>query len=257
MSVPQTLPKIFGIVPTYNHEKWIVECLDGLINQTVPLSALVIVVDGSTDNTWPLISSLCTKLRPTTISGTTEPAELLTGFYKNLPCLLTRFSKNYGPSVARNYAIKSVADNKDALLAFCDSDDIYERTKIQESLPYFLENPHIGMVYSDYTTFDENGEQRQFKEPFSKLRLQHECIANSDSLIRLKCFIDCGLFDETLKSCEDYDFWIRLSNKYLVSHIPNSLVKIRVGLHSSTNQLSKEIWAQNYKKVMMKHFGPR
>lgn len=248
------IPKIFGVVPTYNHDKWLLECLNGLAGQTHQLSATAIVNDGSTDDTWKLLMDTCKNLASIAVKGD-EPAELLTGVYKHMPVLLTRFSKNYGPSISRNYAIRSfLQGNENSILAFCDSDDIYEPTKIAESLPYFIENQHVGVVYSDYTTFNEKGNQKQYKEPYSKLRLmQGEAICNMDSLFKMEVFTKCGMFDESLRTVEDMDRYLDISNKYLFAHIPKSLVRIRVGLHSSSSVVGKQIWEQNYRKVMQKN----
>lgn len=254
MGINMNIPKVFGIVPTYNHEKWILECLDGLVSQTHPLSACCVVVDGSKDNTWATLLLSCKNLKDVHTPADSEPESLKTGTYRNLPVLLVKFAQNHGPSVSRNYSIKSMLQgNEDSLFAFCDSDDIYEPTKIEKSLPYFLENPFCGMVYSDYTTFNEFGEQRQFKEPYSKQRLQQECLGNMDSLFRAKVFTECGMFDENLTSVEDLDRYLSISNRYILCHLAKSLVKIRVGSHSSSSQLPKQVWEANYRKVMEKH----
>ena len=127
-------------------------------------------------------------------------------------------------------------------------------TKIEESLVYFQENPHCGMVYSDYYTFNENGQYIQFKESYSKVRLAQECLGNMDSLFRFSALKANNFFDESLRVCEDYDMYLGMSNKYILCHIPKPLVKIRIGNHSSTSTVPKEIWQQCYTKVMSKHF---
>lgn len=247
-------PRVVAIVPTYNHDKWLWEALESLVNQTVKPQIIVVVDDGSTDNTWPTLLSPLSNIRNVQLDNTNEPAELKTAGYKDIAFVLVRFSKNYGPSVARNYAIRSIQENnEEGIVAFLDSDDVYEPTKIEEGLKYFGENPFIGLVYSDYTTFNDEGEQHQWKWPYTQEKLYQEALPNMDSLFRIKCFIDCGYFDESLRTVEDWSKYLDISKKFCIAHCPKSLVRIRIGKHSSTDTVSKEVWQQNYQKVFKKH----
>ena len=247
-------PIISAIVPCKNHQEWVCLALDSIVNQKYPRLRIGFVDDGSTDKSWECVTSQCKDLKTHTLTKTTEPAELLSGSYSGYSILLARFSKSYGPSCARNYMIKSMLDNTD-IFAFLDSDDEYEQGKVEKSVKYFLENPFCGIVYSDYTTEHVNTgvRERQFKFPYSKkLLLQGECVANMDSLFKADIFRTVGMFDETMLCVEDLDMYLRASDDYLLCHIPENLVKIRVHNKSSTDTYSKEIWEKNYARVFEK-----
>jgi hypothetical protein len=126
-------------------------------------------------------------------------------------------------------------------------------SKIDLSLPKF-DNPAVGAVYSDYRTFNPvtNLSINCYKEPFSMSRLSVECIVNCDSLVRKEVFNQVGPFDINLRTVEDYDLWQRASEKFLLVHIPQILVSIRVGEHSSTNIVKKEEWQKNYTYMVQK-----
>lgn len=247
--------KVIAIVPTKNHSQWLTDCLMGLANQTIKPSILVIVDDGSIDDTWELINKLTKDNKKVAVNPEHEPKELQLGTLEGISTLSVRFNNSYGPSIARNYALRTIEQgNEDSIIAFCDSDDIYMSTKIEESLVYFQENPHCGMVYSDYYTFNEENKYIQFKESYSTTRLAQECLGNMDSLFRFSALKANNFFDETLRVCEDYDMYLSMSHKYILCHLPVPLVKIRIGNHSSTATVPKEVWQQCYTKVMNKHF---
>lgn len=248
------LPIISAIIPCKNHEDWVCGALDSIVKQKYAKLRFGFIDDGSIDKSWERVTSQCKDLKQHQLTRTTEPAELLSGSYSGYSILLARFSQSYGPSCARNYMIKSMLDNTD-IFAFLDSDDEYEEGKIDKSVRYFLENPFCGIVYSDYTTEHVHSgvRERQFKLPYSrKLLLQGECVANMDSLFRSEIFKKIGMFDESLNSCEDLDIYVRASDDFLLCHIPENLVKIRVHNRSSTDLISKERWQENYSKVFEK-----
>lgn len=248
------LPIISAIIPCKNHQEWVCGALNSIVNQKYPKLRIGFIDDGSTDESWERVTSECKDLKQHILKQTTEPAELLSGSYSGYSILLARFSKSYGPSCARNYMIKSMLDNTD-IFAFLDSDDEYEPDKIIKSVKYFIENPFCGIVYSDYTTEHVNSgvRERQFKFPYSKkLLLQGECVANMDSLFKAEIFKTVGMFDETMLCCEDFDCYMRASDQYLLCHIPENLVKIRVHNRSSTDTYDKATWEKNYARVFEK-----
>lgn len=234
--------RVTGIIPVFNHERWVNQAIDSMLKQTRPPERLVIVDDASTDGSFDAVLRRlknphnCDRY----IQGTIFP-------YKT-EIRLTRLSENGGPALSRNIGIElGEAD----IYAFLDSDDLYLPTKIERSLPKF-DNPAVGVVYSDYYTFNDNGlELKNFKEPFSA-KLFSECIVNCDSLVHRRVFEQCGNFDESLRCVEDFDLWIRIAEKYLITHVPEILLKIRVGEHSSSFTVNKTVWEGCYRRVFEK-----
>lgn len=247
------LPVISTIVPTKNHQNWILDALNSIVDQNYDKNRIVVIDDGSTDETWPLLLSSCQNLRKHPVTGTTEPQELAIGTYQKLPIILAKFSKSYGPSTSRNYGIKTAKQGTD-LFAFLDSDDMYAKNKFAHSIPYFIDNPLVALVYSDYSTLNIHTglKQRQFKESYSKMRLFQECLPNMDSIFSAAIFDKVGLFEESMRTCEDYDMYMRIAPKGIICHIPLDLITIRVGKHSSSSTVSQETWQENYNKVFQR-----
>jgi glycosyltransferase involved in cell wall biosynthesis len=213
-----------------------------------------VVNDGSTDNSIQVLREHLTEIQIGKIEGLSGDPKC---FFGSLPLanrvIVLDYDVARGPSFARNrgaeVAVKAVGAE---VLAFLDSDDIYEQGKIRSSIQYF-EDPSVGAVYSDYDTLRPDGLRvREFKPAYSRELLLKDCIVNMDSLVCAKTFFEIDGFDETLRVAEDYDLWIRLSEKRVIFHIPESLLTIRVGSHSSTDTVKSEIWNQCWQRVMQK-----
>ena len=247
------LPSITACIPLYNHENWVLDCLKSMATQTYDNLKIVLCDDGSTDNGFEVVKSQIKDIQNGQIGQSDEPGEIVGGLYEGRQIIAIRFNHNHGPSLCRNYMIQTALDDTD-IFAFCDSDDWYGKEKVSKSVQYFLDNPFVGVVYSDYSTIDKNGNSHiQYKEPFSKARLAQECLPNMDSLISVQCFKDCGMFDESLRVAEDLDRWLAFAPKFLFCHIPDyTLLNIRVGSHSSTDMVDKQIWLDNVNRVRNK-----
>lgn len=238
---------ISAIVPLHNHAEWVKEAISSLQNQTVKIDRIVVVDDGSDDGSFDSVLSLMSRPNHQTFSHNDE-------VYKSAnddQIILLRIPTPKGPAAARNLGMNVVWESD--FFCFLDSDDVYSPTKVEESLEVFDHLPFCGVVYSDFTTFRPDGIRlRQWKEPYSRPRLLQECIINCDSVVRKDAIEKAGLFDESLRVCEDYDLWLRLTRHYIAYHLPRSLVDIRVGEHSSTSTVKHEVWQQCYRRVMEK-----
>lgn len=244
-------PLVTAIIPVCNHEKWVEQAIMSIVDSTYQNKRIVVVDDGSTDDSVSKIIKLSDWV-DVNYNGD-EPKFIKKGNIKGISILFAGFSKNYGPSTSRNYGIKTGWEGTD-LFAFLDSDDWYEPSKIEKSVKIWQKFPNIiGVVYSDYTTINPytGVQERQYKEPYSQIRLMQECIINNDSVVSKAALEKCGLYDENLRVCEDYQLWCNLSLRgFMAIHIAESLINIRVGNHSSTNSVSKEIWNQCYAQVL-------
>lgn len=242
---------VTAVMPVHNHERWVRTALESLLKQTRRPDRFAIVENGSIDDSRNVIKRMLTNRNEHSEGGQLS----CSGFLDGIPTWFYSTSTALGPATARNYGMEIFRNDTD-VFAFLDSDDIYEPTKIEASLPFF-ENKHVGVVYSDYTTFNEQTgiEVREYKEPFSYLGLQRDCIINCDSLVAKEAVLSVGGFDNSMRTCEDYDLWLRLCRNCIAVHIPESLVKIRVGNHSSTANVPKETWNSNWAKIREKMRG--
>lgn len=247
----QKYPIITVVIPLHNHANWITEAVMSVVNQEdYPKDKirLVVVDDGSKDDSANVVKWLMNV--DATSPANTVP-ETHAGFIDEIRMMVARFPQARGPAFARNFGINCGWNDTD-IFAFLDSDDIYEPQKIAKSVAKF-DNDIVGAVYSDYTTFNEFGPfRREYKQPFSREVLLRDCIVNCDSLVSKKAFEACGLFDENMRVCEDYDLWVRISEKFLITHIPESLIKIRIGNHSSTANVPSQVWQQNWQRIAEK-----
>lgn len=246
-----SLPSVTAVIPCHNHVQWVLDAIESVASQNYKNKRIVVVDDGSTDGSFERVADSLYKPRRLT----DKDVRIAVGRTPNHPVdlIIYRFETASGPSFARNHGIKAAWDGTD-IFAFLDSDDMYEPGKISQSVERFMEAPQlVGAVYSDYDTLSPKGTRfREYKEPYSRARLVQECIVNCDSLVNKAALGAAGLFDEELRVCEDFDLWLRISESHTLVHIPESLVTIRVGSHSATGNVQKDVWEACYKRVMQK-----
>ena len=247
-----SLPSVTILIANYNDEKYIDRCIESAVNQDYPGKLNICIVDdGSTDDSWKIISSYFNQ----------EDGKLLEknncGRFGNTNLIAIK-SENGGPSFARNIGITQTIEDTD-IYAILDSDDEMYENKVSTCVDLFQRGDGmIGVVYADYDTINvETGKIiREFKEPYSRKRLVRECIDHSGSL-KLKEALqnvleETGYYDETMRTCEDYDLWMRISEKYIIAHVPKSLTKVRVTGDNSSFIVNQEIWQKNWSRVVEK-----
>jgi len=213
---------ITTIITTYNGATrgYLEEAILSVLNQTYQNFNLLIVDDGSTDET----KELCQK-------------------YLKDDRINYVHRENGGPAAARNIGIKFAASD---LITFLDDDDTYEPNMLQEMHTYFTSHtdPNIGMVYCRTKRIKNNETitspiQTIKKNTYEDLFFGN-FITTSALLIHKTVFDEVGYFRENLKYSEDYDMWLRIANKYGVHLLDKYLVNYRV----HDNQLS------NFPKTM-------
>jgi len=203
-------PLISVIIPTYNRMQYICETIDSVLEQTYKNIEIIVVDDGSIDNTKDVLSRYGSKI---------------SYIYQN----------NAGPSAARNNGIKQ---SNGELLAFLDSDDIWLQQKLEKQLELIQQSPDIGLVSCGSYDIDSSGNiigepfiQRNYKSRellVKALILRNVVGGGSFPLIRRECFDKLGLFSEDIIICEDRDMWIRIAKRYEIKFIEEPLIKYRI-----------------------------
>lgn len=201
------MPNISIIIPTYNRGHLILETLESVFAQTYQDFEVIVVDDGSTDNTEQILSKYMERIR----------------FFRQ---------ENSGPSVARNLGIFNA---KGAHIAFLDSDDLWYPSKLEKQVAIFESNPKIGLVYCDCSrgpTIQDLpvGWFTDMKPPSGNIfdRLVNDnLIWTPTVLVRKDIFIHCGVFDTTLRGAEDYDLWLRIAFFFECFFIQEVLCHIR------------------------------
>ena len=221
MSNIQNVADISIVIPTYNRCELLKRAIKSVLGQTISVREIIIVDNGSTDNTYEMISSLFPEI---------------TYIYEN----------RKGVSIARNVGIKNCDST---WIAFLDSDDAWEPQKLEKQL-FFSNNNNkkYRVIHTNEIWYKNKKFQNQLKKHeksggdiFEK-SLQLCCISPSSAFIKKEVFDDYGFFDESLEVCEDYDMWIRITSKEEVGFLNNPLV-VKYGGHN--DQLSKKYWGMD------------
>lgn len=213
--------QISVVIPTYNRAHTVCRAIDSVLGQTLPPCEIVVIDDGSTDDT----------------------ASKLKARYGNTIALHCSNS-NSGVSSARNYAIEQ--SNGD-WIAFLDSDDQWMPHKLERQVRQLQQSPHI-LCHTD-EIWIRNGVRVNPMKKHAKQggyifdRCTEMCVISPSSVLVDKAALnDAGNFDESLPACEDYDLWLKLTAHAPVLYVDDPLL-IKYGGH--TDQLSRKYWGMD------------
>jgi glycosyltransferase involved in cell wall biosynthesis len=203
------------IIPTFNRSRFVSEAVKSVLGQSYPDKEIIVVDDGSTDDT----------------------AERLAEFGDRIRHVRT---ENGGVPRARNIGISA---SRGDLIAFLDSDDLWLPNKLGRQVEYFAANPDIHVAQTEEIWI--RGGRRVNPKNIHKKRsgwIFERCIPRcivspSAVMLRRRVFEDVGLFDEAMPVCEDYDLWLRVSLKYQIVTLPCPLIVKRGG---HPDQLSRQ-----------------
>lgn len=216
-------PLISIIIPTFNRGDFLLRAITSVLAQTYRNYELLIIDDGSTDNTHELLSPLI------------ESKEIK--YYKQ---------ENLGVSNARNFGvINSVGE----LVTFLDSDDEWLPGKLQEQINFLIVNPQIRIVYGEElwirrgTRVNQKAIHKKTGGRIFKACIEQCLIAPSSVMLQRSLFDEMNGFDNAFVVCEDYDLWLKISSIYEIGFITNPLI-IKHGGHD--DQLSTKFVAMDY-----------
>lgn len=206
------------VVPTYNRARLLSRALDSVFAQTFPDFELVVVDDGSTDDTHSLVDR-----------------------YDDPRLRYLRIDHG-GVSRSRN---KGVATAVGAWIAFLDSDDFWHPRKLERQLETLGANPAFSAVYTN-EVWIRRGQRVNPRNRHRKYSgwIYHRClplciISPSSILLKRDLFDRVGGFDTLFPVCEDYDLWLRLTARHPVYFLDEPLIT-KTGGHS--DQLSRSRW---------------
>jgi len=197
-----------AIVSTYNAERFFAGCLDDLENQTIADRLEIIVVNsGSMENEEAIVREYRQK-------------------YNNIVYIKTE--QREGIYAAWNRAVRVAQGN---FLTNANTDDRHRNDALEIMAKTLHENPDIALVYGDQIctdtpngTFDSHHATEMAKRPeYSRERLLFGCCVGSQPMWRKSLHDELDHFDESLACAGDWDFWLRISNKYKFKHIPDFL----------------------------------
>jgi len=207
MKTSRNKPLVSVIIPTYNRGWILTEAIDSVLAQDYKDYELIVVDDGSTDNT----------------------REILDTYGRDIVVLR---QTNKGVSAARN---RGIAQAGGQLVAFLDSDDIWQPRKLSRQVDFFKLNPDA-VINQTEEIWIRNGVRVNPKDRHRKPsgmifeRSLGLCLVSPSAVMIQKTLFDAvGVFDENLPACEDYDLWLRISCRYPVHLIDTPLIIKRGG----------------------------
>ena len=187
-------PVVSVIIPTFNRGKMIRQAIDSVLEQDFEGFELIVVDDGSTDETREILNRYGTRIR-------------------------VHSQPNRGVSSARNAGIRI---SRGAYLAFLDSDDLWLPRKLSVQMGFFKSHPQA-MICQTEEIWRRNGvrvnPKKKHKKPSGMIYEPslELCLVSPSAVMIKKALLDTiGEFDEDLPACEDYDLWLRISCRFPV-----------------------------------------
>ena len=225
-------PLISVIIPTYNRAALLPRSINSVLSQTYKGFELIIIDDGSTDNTEDIVKGFSDKrIR----------------YYRQ--------KHNKGGPAALNVGIKLA---KGELISFQDSDDEWLPEKLEKHVRKFSEvGEDVGVIYCGYELlYERTREVAQRSIPDEKgdvsKRMFIGCISGTITLVlRASCFEKTGLFDEKMKSCYDWDLLIRVAKYYKFDYVPEILAKAYI--HGKQNSTNLELRIKSKERILEKY----
>lgn len=207
-------PLVSVIITTYNHGKYLPDAIESILAQTYPRIELIIVDDGSTDNTSAIVQSY--------------------------PDVIYINQSNKGLAAARNTGI---FNSKGSYLVFVDADDMLYPYAISKNLGYFRQNFNCVFVSGWHDRVDENKKLIETyestapeKEHYNAL-LRGNYIGMHGAVMYKREIFNTLLFDELLRVCEDYDLYLRIAKKYPVFSHNEKLAAYRIHANNMSGNI--------------------
>lgn len=220
--MPST-PLVSVVIATYNRASFLVEAIESVLSQSFTEYEILVADDGSTDDTVDRLARYGTRIRH------------------------IRLDHSGRPSVARNRAL---AVARGELIAFLDDDDVWQPEKLERQVHLLVNQPDLGMVYSDLRFLREDGTRSDtILQPHQQRRgnlfddLLADCFIHPSTAVVRKCLGDeVGWFDEDLECIEDFDLWLRLAYRSRIGLLNEPLVLIRRHDAGISTTREVEVW---------------
>lgn len=205
------------VIPTYNSAIYLAEAVESVLAQTYRRFEIIVVDDGSTDHPQAVLEPFGSKVE----------------YFRQ---------KNLGPSAARNTGIRL---GRGEVVAILDADDLWLLDKLEKQVQFMANYRDVGLVFGDAELFNASGMliPSFFREKLNasrllggnviledsfELLLGENFIPTSTVVMKRACLAKIGGFDESLKSVEDRDLWLRIARHFPIGCLSDILVRKRV-----------------------------
>lgn len=222
------MPLISVVVPAYNVEKTIKETIQSIQQQTFSDFELIVINDGSTDGTLDVLATI------------EEPRMKIFSY------------ENGGLPEARN---RGIARSTGELITFIDADDLWTADKLELQLAALQNHPEAGLVYSWTSFMDSEGKAFSKDSPvyyegniYPILLVGNFINSGSNVMLRRQAIESVGTFDASLRSIEDWEYWLRVAAKWPFALVPKHQILYR---QSSTSMASKVDVMEKYSLLVI------
>ena len=205
------------VIPAYNAARTILETVVSVQKQTFSDFELIVINDGSTDRTLELLNTI-------------QDHRLKVFSYEN-----------GGLPVARNRGISHATGE---FITFIDADDLWTPDKLELQLEALQKHPEAGVAYSWTLSMDEKGEKFYpgisvscEGDVYRQLLVSNFIASGSNAMLRRQAIESAGEFDPTLKSAEDWDYWLRVAPHWSFVVVP----KPQIFYRQSSNTMSSKV----------------
>lgn len=205
-------PLVSVVITCYNYGRYLEKCLKSVLDQTYGNIEIIVVDDGSTDNTPEVIAP-----------------------FRELPNLRYVRQENSGQARAKNVGIRNSCGE---FVAFLDADDLWCEDKLEKQMALFGDRS-VGVVYCRARYLDENSVSFEYDMTGRYLQPRRGMVTDwlvfdnfvqfSSTMVRRECLNRFGLFDEGLKMGIDWDLWLRISTAYRFDYVGEPLFYYRMG----------------------------
>jgi glycosyltransferase involved in cell wall biosynthesis len=232
------MPKVSVIIPCHNYGHYLARAVDSVLAQTLRDFELIVVDDGSSDNTKQVAQGYAGR-------------GLLRFFHS---------TDNRGPSAARNLGIKNAAGE---YLVFLDADDAIAPDKLARQADFLDKNPDAALVYCDVEFIDETKLARRYSpsviarygkmpqgDVFLEL-LEGGFMPLNSVMVRAACVASAGMFDESARAMEDWDLWLRICRTGRAGYIDSVLAS--VFFHKGRASLDADRMFRGWEHMLAKH----
>jgi glycosyltransferase involved in cell wall biosynthesis len=205
-----TEPIVSVVVPTYNRADLLGETLESILAQTLREIELILVSDGSTDDTPAVVA----RIGDPRLKFIEQP-------------------NSGGPARPRNVGVRAA---RGKYVAFCDDDDVWMPEKLAKQVELLEREPDLALCYTEGEYFGDSDiytrtslRGRPESRHFDAL-LYRNFITNSSVMVRRSVFAEVGEFneDKSLRGTEDYEMWLRISRRHRIAGIHEPLFRYRV-----------------------------
>lgn len=209
--------QISAVIPTYNCSRYLSRAIDSVLGQTRPVDEIVVIDDGSTDDTPALLARYGDRVRALRVA-------------------------NGGVSKARNHGLRMA---RYEWVAWLDADDWWMPTKIARQVELVDKDPQLDFIYTGLRMVELDGHEydRVTTDPtrvWPGLRYTNT-ITPSTVMVRRELLLAAGGFDESIRMCEDWEMWARLGEKVRYGAVEQPMVYYQITPGSLSSHVEAEL----------------